>query len=123
MYSSMHVVQFAGWSRSGKTTLIVSLIRRLAARGERIAAIKHTHHPLVDENRGDTAKFLDAGATLAILAGDGDAIIFTRDASHHISYDSPAELPNHCGDVDLVVVEGFKHFDGWARFDVIADAE
>jgi len=123
MFSSMHVVQFAGWSRSGKTTLIAELIRRLVARGERVAAIKHTHHPLVDENGGDTAEFLAAGATLAILAGDGEAIIFTRDASHHIKYDSPDDLPNHCGDVDLVIVEGFKHFGGWARFDVAADAE
>jgi molybdopterin-guanine dinucleotide biosynthesis protein MobB len=123
MFSSMHVVQFAGWSRSGKTTLIAALIRRLVARGERVAAIKHTHHPLVDENRGDTAKFLTAGATLAILAGDGEAIVFARDASHHIEYHSPDELPKHCGDVDLVLVEGFKQFDGWARLDVTADAE
>lgn len=123
MFSSMHVVQFAGWSRSGKTTLIAELIRRLTARGERIGAIKHTHHPLVDENRGDTAKFLDAGASIAILASDDEAIVFTRNSSQRIAYRSPDELPAHCGNVDVVLVEGFKSFTGWARLDVTSGAE
>ena len=119
----MHVAAFAGWSRSGKTTLITELIRRLVARGERVAAIKHTHHPLVDENRGDTAKFLAAGAMQAILAGDGEAIIFNGTSSLRVSYQSPSDLPPLCGDADIVLVEGFKQFDGWARFDAQRDVE
>jgi molybdopterin-guanine dinucleotide biosynthesis protein B len=119
----MHVAQFAGWSRSGKTTLLAELIRRIVARGERVAAIKHTHHPLTDENRGDTAAFLAAGASVAVLASDDEAIVFTSGASQRVSYTSPHELPALCGDADIVLVEGFKQFDGWARFDVTADAE
>jgi molybdopterin-guanine dinucleotide biosynthesis protein B len=119
----MHVAAFAGWSRSGKTTLITELIRRLVARGERVAAIKHTHHPLVTENRGDTAMFLAAGAMPAILARDNEAIVFTGTSSQRVSYQSPGDLPALCGDVDFVLVEGFKTFDGWARFDVQRDVE
>jgi molybdopterin-guanine dinucleotide biosynthesis protein B len=119
----MHVAAFAGWSRSGKTTLIAELIRRLVARGERVAAIKHTHHPLTDESRGDTAIFLAAGANPAILAGDAEAIIFTGTSSRRVSYQSPLDLPPLCGDVDYVLVEGFKDFDGWARFSVGGDIE
>ena len=119
----MHVAAFAGWSRSGKTTLIEELIRRLVARGERVGAIKHTHHPLPGENRGDTAIFLAAGAMPAILAGDGEAIVFTGTSAQRVSYQSPGELPALCGDIDLVLVEGFKTFDGWARFEVQRDVE
>jgi molybdopterin-guanine dinucleotide biosynthesis protein MobB len=119
----MHVAAFAGWSRSGKTTLIAELIRRLVARGDRVGAIKHTHHPLIDENRGDTATFLAAGAMPSILAGDGEAIVFTATSSRRVLYRSPDELPALCGEVDIVLVEGFKSFDGWARFDAMRDVE
>ena len=40
----MRVVGFAGWSRAGKTTLIVRLIPELLRRGLSVSTIKHTHH-------------------------------------------------------------------------------
>src|SRR5215212_9393425 len=64
----MHVAAFIGASRSGKTTLIAELIGRYVAAGLRVGAIKHTHHALNEENRGDTALFRAAGAEPVILA-------------------------------------------------------
>ena len=79
-----------------------------------MAAIKHTHHPLTAERRGDTEAFLRAGATAAILAGDGEAIRFDNGA--HLRYDTPRDLLAGL-DADLVLVEGFKKYEGWPRID------
>lgn len=111
------VLAFAGPSGSGKTTAIVAAIRELASRGVRVSAIKHTHHPLNEERRGDTAAFADAGADPVILAGEGEAVIFHRDAIAVVSYESPEELLGHCQG-EVVLVEGFKGFSGWPRIEV-----
>lgn len=114
----MNVAQVAGWSGAGKTTLIVELIRLFVARGQSVGAIKHTHHPLNGERAGDTARFLDAGASLVMLAGDGEAII----GGERVRYDEPPQLLAHfAGACDVVLVEGFKRFGGWPRIDVRSD--
>jgi len=116
----MKVAQLAGWSGAGKTTLAIALIRIFAARGERVGAIKHTHHPLEtlqDDRSGDTERFRQAGASLVMLAGDGEAIL----AGERVRYDDPSELTAHFPSCDVVLVEGFKRFRGWPRIDVSRD--
>ena len=109
------MVAFVGLSDSGKTTLIEQLIPRLVARNESVAAIKHTHHEVNDSRAGDTGRFLEAGALPVILAGAGEAIVFAPDP-RRVTFASPHELLRHCA-VDIVLVEGFKSFDGWPRID------
>ncbi|HUJ13492.1 MAG TPA: molybdopterin-guanine dinucleotide biosynthesis protein MobB [Thermoanaerobaculia bacterium] len=108
----MRIAAFIGPSGSGKTTLIVSLIRHFVAHGERVAAIKHTHHPLNEERRGDTFKFERAGAAPVFMAGDADAVVFTHEATRRITFASPEDLLAQI-DADIVFVEGFKEFAGW----------
>ena len=86
---------------------IVELIRTAVAAGRSVGAIKHTHHPLNEENRGDTARFLAAGARPAILAGDGEAVIFDGTSARRVAYSEQADLLALLT-TDLVVVEGFK---------------
>ena len=81
-----------------------------------MAAIKHTHHPLNDERKGDTALFLSAGALPVILAGDQEAIIFDSHWSEHARYQTPFDLL-HFMNAGIVLVEGFKNFGGWPRLD------
>ena len=102
------VVVLAGPSGSGKTTRLVEVIRAAVAGGRTVGAIKHTHHPLNTENRGDTAKFLAAGARPVILAGDHEAVIFDGTSATRVSYSEKAELLALLG-TDLVVLEGFKN--------------
>ena len=109
----MHAVAITGWSGTGKTTLIVELIARLVARGMRVAAIKHTHHALNDRDEGDTARFRNAGADPVILAGDGEAI--ARGA--RVTYDDPRDLLAHIDGADIVLIEGFKSYNGWPRIE------
>jgi len=113
----VRVAAIIGESGSGKTTLISGLIRHFLAEGKRVAAIKHTHHPLNLERRGDTAAFADAGADPVIFARDGEAI---RDGKR-IQFDSPAELLDHLH-ADVVLIEGFKQVDLWPRIELDASA-
>ena len=81
-----------------------------------MAAIKHTHHALNEERRGDTARFLMAGAAPAILAGEQEAIIFDLNWSERVRYQSPFDLL-HVMNAGIVLIEGFKDFDGWPRIE------
>jgi molybdopterin-guanine dinucleotide biosynthesis protein B len=113
----VRVLAVIGASRSGKTTLVAELIRECVARGERVGAIKHTHHPLNEEDRGDTRVFREAGAEPVMLAGDGEAVIFRGDATERIAFAQPRELLEHF-DTDVVLIEGFKQADDWPRYTV-----
>lgn len=97
--------------------MIEALIRLYVARGERVAAIKHTHHVLNRENRGDTARFLAAGAGPVILAGDRDAILWSPAEVLQIRYDTPSDLLTHTSPAGIVLVEGFKEYAGWAHIE------
>jgi molybdopterin-guanine dinucleotide biosynthesis protein MobB len=109
----VRVAAITGESGSGKTTLISGLIRHFLAQGQRVAAIKHTHHPLNLERRGDTAAFEDAGAAPVIFARDNEAI----HNGQRIRFDSPAELLDRI-DADIVLIEGFKRVDLWPRIEL-----
>ena len=106
----MRVQSFSGPSDSGKTTKICALIRETIANGERAGAIKHTHHPLNDEDRGDTGRFRAAGADPVILAGDGEAVVFRGAATERIRFNDPRDLLDQF-DGHIVFVEGFKSYD------------
>ena len=104
----MEVVTISGPSGTGKTTRLVDLIRTAVTEGRSASAIKHTHHPLNEENRGDTAAFLAAGARPVILAGDGEAVVFDGTSARRVAYSGLPDLLAHLT-TDLVVVEGFKN--------------
>src|SRR5438105_327451 len=130
----MRVAAFVGPSNSGKTTLIAALIRHFVTEGRSVSAIKHTHHPLNQEHRGDTATFGDAGADPVILADDRHAILFVsrspfadgRSSSNgerptangkRIEYQSPVELLALCK-TEIVFIEGFKNAGDWPRIEL-----
>jgi molybdopterin-guanine dinucleotide biosynthesis protein MobB len=106
----MRVEAFSGFSGSGKTTTICERIRTAVANGERAGAVKHTHHPLNEEDRGDTSQFREAGADPVILAGNREAVVFRGSGIDRVAFDDPRELLAQF-DVDVVFVEGFKSYD------------
>ena len=107
----MKVVAIAGRSRSGKTTLIERMLPELVRRGLRVAVLKHTRHagPETDMPGTDTRRFWDAGAACTVLvAGDRVARIERLGADKEPTLaQALAGLP----DVDLALVEGWKHSD------------
>ena len=117
----MNVAAITGFSGAGKTTLIVQLIARYVAAGLRVGAIKHTHHHLNDENRGDTARFRAAGADPVVLAGPGEAVIFANSGITRAAYTRPRDLLVHF-DHDVVLVEGFKELGDWPKVSISDEA-
>ena len=117
----MKVACITGFSGAGKTTLIVSLIRRFVAAGERVGAIKHTHHVLNEEHRGDTGKFLDAGAEPVVFAGKGEAVVFRHSGVSRMRFDDERELLRCFGENAVVLVEGFKSSDAWPKVELSSE--
>ena len=117
----MNVAAITGFSGAGKTTLITQLIARYVAAGLRVGAIKHTHHHLNEENRGDTARMRAAGAEPVILAGPGQGVIFHAGGTTRVPYERPRDLLQHF-DHDIVLVEGFKELGDWPKVSISADA-
>lgn len=109
-------VAFIGYSNSGKTTLLVSLVDEFARAGERVAVIKHTHHdPTRRKPWGDTERFLEAGAVQVVLAGHNEAVIMRKDEEpQKRPLSSVDQIPSWL-DADRIFVEGFKTLDLWPR--------
>ncbi|BAN89607.1 molybdopterin-guanine dinucleotide biosynthesis protein B [Aeropyrum camini] len=118
------IVQVVGPTSSGKTTLIVRVVRRLSDTGVRVGVVKHTHHDIDTPNK-DSWKFLEeAGARYSVVVkGDGEKVaVFTGGLTFS---DVLGELSPR---VDVIVVEGFKHLSlGGLRVDLsttgLSDAE
>lgn len=118
----MNVAAITGFSGSGKSTLIVALIGLYRSRGVRVAAIKHTHHPLNLEDRGDTRKFRVAGADPVILASAEGAAVHHAGSVSQIAWETPEDLLVPCEGVDVVLVEGFKALKvPWSTISIRAD--
>jgi len=108
-------VGIIGFSRSGKTTLAVGLVRHFAGCGERVAYVKHTHHAVGElADGGDTRLALDAGAALAVIADEDDAVRWDHSGGREgpFPYDSPSSLVASI-DADRVIVEGWKDERSW----------
>jgi molybdopterin-guanine dinucleotide biosynthesis protein B len=98
----------AGWKNSGKTTLIERLIPLLAARGLKVATIKHTHHAVLrgDDRTTDGARHARAGACGVIVIGPQ-----AWELSGALQTSPPPSLQEAAAlltEADLILVEGFK---------------
>jgi molybdopterin-guanine dinucleotide biosynthesis protein B len=100
------VVQVVGAHESGKTTLVVALIRGLADAGFAVASVKETHHEYPTDLPGkDSERHAAAGANPALLVAG------RRTARHRIE-PAPPELEmllaRDMAEADVVVVEGYR---------------
>jgi molybdopterin-guanine dinucleotide biosynthesis protein B len=103
----MRVLGIAGWSGSGKTTILAKLIPALIARGLTVSTIKHAHHDFdVDQPGKDSWRHREAGAT-EVLVSSGRRWALMHE--HRGAAEPPlAALLAKLEPVDLVLVEGFK---------------
>jgi len=105
--ASPKAIAFVGFSNTGKTELICRLLPGLAARGLKVAVLKHSHHQDLDrkEQGKDTGRYRRAGAHAVALAAPG-----LLQVSYSFSGDPPLErvLSALAADADLILVEGYK---------------
>lgn len=104
-FAGIPIVNICGYSNSGKTTLIESLVSQCVEDGLRTAVMKHFKHEFQLDTRGkDTCRFFDAGATVA--GHNSGQYFFHR---HADVFDSVISgVLNLAEDHDLVLVEGHK---------------
>ncbi len=116
VWSYPPLVHIVGRKRSGKTALIVELIRSLSARGYRVAAVRHSPHAHAVETAGsDTAQFKTAGAigTALITAHDVNLFIPAMSFSEKV-----APLTRAFHGCHLIFVEGGSR-EGREKIEII----
>ena len=101
------VFGLAGWSGSGKTSLMVRLLPVLTGRGYSVSTMKHAHHNFEMDREGkDSYEHRMAGATEVLVTSA------RRWALLHELRDRPepsmAEMITRMTPVDLLLIEGFK---------------
>ena len=100
-------IHIVGRKNSGKTTLVVELVRHLTAKGLRVGTIKHTHHHHeLDTPSKDSHRHRVAGAAfVGILAPNMQAAFWPNNRDQPDS-DPYERLTALFGDCDLLLVEG-----------------
>jgi molybdopterin-guanine dinucleotide biosynthesis protein MobB len=103
------VVSIVGLSGSGKTTLVERLISLLSGRGLRVGTIKHSRHPHPMDMPGkDSWRHKQAGAERTLFLGP-ECLQIVMDVHGE---QSPYNLTEkYLSGLDLVIVEGFLHFE------------
>jgi molybdopterin-guanine dinucleotide biosynthesis protein B len=106
----MKVFGIAGFSGMGKTTLLTRLVPALNARGLRVSLIKHSHKDIeIDRPGKDSFRLREAGCEEVLLLGRSRWALM-----HELrGADEPPldYLLDRLQDVDVVLIEGFKHGD------------
>lgn len=104
----MKVFGFAGYSNSGKTTLIEMLIPRFVAQGLRVSLVKHAHHGFdLDRPGKDSYRHREAGATEVFLVSNQRWVLM-----HELRNEEEPSLEHQLSlmaPCDLVLIEGFKY--------------
>ena len=100
------IISIVGESKSGKTTLIESLISELKSRGYRVATIKHSIHNLnFDKSGKDSWRHIHAGSAATVVVSPNQVVIIKPMSTEH----DLEEIADLLGDdYDIILAEGFK---------------
>lgn len=104
---AVKAVSFVAKSGTGKTTLVEKLIVELRSRGYRVGAFKAISHLFdIDQPGKDSHRMAAAGAE-AMLICSAEKLAFV--STHTEKPDVHDLLNQYFQDVDIVLVEGYKH--------------
>ena len=97
-----------GLKKSGKTTLIETLLQELIPKGLKIGVIKRQNEPVqTDQPGSDTFRFFQAGAS--VLGFDGVSTFVKQKQPPPFPLDQAVQRLG--SDFDLILIEGFKESD------------
>lgn len=104
------ILGLCAYSGTGKTTLLVGLLKRFAARGVRVGVIKHAHHKFDTDRPGkDSYELRKAGAKQMLVSSSRRWALVNElfeDEEERTLEQLIARLDH--ADLDLILVEGFK---------------
>jgi molybdopterin-guanine dinucleotide biosynthesis protein B len=104
------LISIVGKKNSGKTTLLVAVVRELVRRKHRVMTIKHGTHPFeIDQQGRDTWRHMHEGGALATVMETPDLRVLLAKPQAPMG---PRELAQQLlADAEFVIVEGFKESD------------
>ncbi len=104
------IIAVVGYSGSGKTRLIESLVPELQGRGYRVGTVKHSHHdPEFDKKGKDSWRHFNAGAEASAVCGRSlFTLVRRRDSGERTGAEELHSLVQYFEDVDILLAEGFK---------------
>src|SRR5690554_1712205 len=105
------VLGIAAFSGTGKTTLLKKLLPELTVTGLRVAVIKHAHHRFdIDKPGKDSYEIREAGASQVVVASSRLLALMQTFPLPHTEPSLQTCLDRlNMQQVDLILVEGFKH--------------
>ncbi len=99
-------VAVVGFKAAGKTRVVEALVAELTRRAYRVGTLKHTTEDQpIDKPGTDTWRHAEAGAVSSALLSDNRTAIFLKRAMNL------QKAADALGDVDFIVMEGFKTLD------------
>jgi len=101
-----YVIGFYGYSNTGKTTVIVDLIKKLTEANFKVATIKCSDKKIIfDTKEKDTYKHAQVGANPVVLSSllETDFIIKKK-----LSTENIIKYLTTFGEIDIIIVEGAK---------------
>ncbi len=100
----MKIISVVGTKNTGKTTLVVKIVKELVNRGFKVGTIKHMHRSFDVEGR-DTWEHKKAGAELVI--GSADETFFL--INQKLDIENLLTRSECLLNLDFMVIEGFKY--------------
>ncbi|MGD9731174.1 MAG: molybdopterin-guanine dinucleotide biosynthesis protein B [Desulfamplus sp.] len=115
-----NIISIAGRSGSGKTTFLEKLIPYLKRKGYHIGVIKHAHCGVQMDKKGkDSWRHKNAGAAGTVVVSPGlismvkdykePDLDFIKEESFNVESVIIGDAAYYLSDMDLIIVEGFKH--------------
>lgn len=102
------IISIAGYSKSGKTTLLEKIIPILTGKGYSVGVIKHSGHAFsLDQPEKDSQRLERAGADGVVLVGPGQiGFLGKMDEAEALALDRIEQ--SFFPDQDILLTEGFK---------------
>jgi molybdopterin-guanine dinucleotide biosynthesis protein B/molybdopterin-guanine dinucleotide biosynthesis protein len=102
------IVSIVAKSGTGKTTLLEKLIAELTRRGYRVGAVKHDAHSFsIDHEGKDSWRLTQAGAATMLITSPAK-VAMVRQNPEGCEPTLAEAVSAYCGDLDIVLSEGFK---------------
>ncbi|MDH3997441.1 MAG: molybdopterin-guanine dinucleotide biosynthesis protein B [Desulfuromonadales bacterium] len=102
------VISIVAKSGTGKTTLLEKLIAEIKLRNYKVGVIKHDAHSFdIDHEGKDSWRLTQAGADTMLITSP-DKLTMVKQYRAEQEPTLAETVATYCGEVDLVLTEGFK---------------